>query len=1181
VMTIIEQKLGLRAGADTLSTTWFGRTTLTNVRLGLPLSDQPFVKIPVVTVHHRWLTGLAITRDIGLRSIELDHPTLWVRRDALGRWNLQDVVEMIVNALGPSGVSSAASSPAIPLPAIKIVGATIEVSDASGRNVSIGPVDVIGTPRSAVAWKFTVTIPGHVAIDGVLAPGGSWRQELDLSAHGIRPWIAPWFDRLPANTQLTAHWAGQLIDTPNGLSLAGLLLLHNLSAAALHAGGTADASIGPDAITVNPRDLSLFTPNKLLPRADIIGGSVTLANDNVAVQNLALQLMGGPAKLNASYNLDAGIGQLSAAWDRLTLPGGVVHSGSLTAALTRPFPLELRVDTSIDASGSAPGGPFTAKGNLSAAGSDWTNFDWQAQASTLLWQRVHPLDLSGLRATGKMRGMALSLDSIGRPADAALAGYGWYDFSLASWAVNIAGETWPFHPAEGITFSFHLDADGDRRWVHLHDFSLRPSKDGELVVDGSYDYSIPKPVSLHMRVRNFPDPAHPSVLGGKLDGSAHLTGTIWPRKLDVVGELQGTDLALGPHHLGTIALRVTGTVDNELADIQTEHLALLGGQGDVEGIYSFSGNALDVGLTMRDLSLAQAGRLIGREDCSGTVGGHWHLFLPGLSLNPDRIRFTGLIQANDAAVGNLVSADQIDAQTTLEHGALRMQPITMLNGKTGRGSGDVAIDLNNVHELRGSLTLTDWPVEFPRADGKLSVDLNAPNVVVDLPTASTDFGITVSRLELQATAMLQDKPAGHVQIVASSSGRIADLEQMHVSLLDGAMDGQAHLDLDQFSRSTAQINWQKLDTAAIARFVPALTGLSGRITGTCVLEPASGVLALEPIALHIRSSWSEGRYKTVVLRNLTVNGFLNHTPQYSRIVLADDPSQQSQLAMAGGTVTFWARCGIEPTGEQNRPFGSFLAQVGFNQVSFNQLLHVVLPASPQTPGLLSGNFMLLGNSPPAITPTTVKPVIRTSPDNFDIFAAPAPTTAPAHHQNKHSPAHPAAEPDLISRPALASFLNRFYGEAHANLTDSDLINVGPFQVLYNLMHVSFGSSASKPTGYGDVDVRFESGNLSVTNLRYFNRGTEIDALATISNVANLPDSKLSGSAIGSLRPLSQIKLPFFSDVDTLLAILQQGLTSVTLGGTVRDYKVQAALFKDLGGEMKNYLLGNAENNGGQ
>jgi hypothetical protein len=31
VMTIIEQKLGLRAGADTLSTTWFGRTTLTNV----------------------------------------------------------------------------------------------------------------------------------------------------------------------------------------------------------------------------------------------------------------------------------------------------------------------------------------------------------------------------------------------------------------------------------------------------------------------------------------------------------------------------------------------------------------------------------------------------------------------------------------------------------------------------------------------------------------------------------------------------------------------------------------------------------------------------------------------------------------------------------------------------------------------------------------------------------------------------------------------------------------------------------------------------------------------------------------------------------------------------------------------------------------------------------------------
>ncbi|HEX4124934.1 MAG TPA: hypothetical protein VHY37_09440, partial [Tepidisphaeraceae bacterium] len=308
VMSLIEQKLGLGAGADTLDTTWWGRTTLRNVHLALPLAAEPFVKIPLVTVRTRWLVALALTGNPGLRSIELDHPTLSIHRDALGRWNLQDVIDMIASAVGSAG--SSPSSGAVPIPAIIVNGATVNISDATGRSVSIGPVNIHGTPRSSVTWQFTVSVPDHLTADGMLAPGGSWRQEVNVEAHDVAPWIAPWFDRLPANTRVAAHWLGQMTGSSAGPSLTGLLMLHDLTAAKLRAEGIVDASVGPDGVTMHPRTLALLTPSTLLPRINVIGGAITYANNVIAAQSLSLQLMNGPAKLTASYNVSAGTGRL-------------------------------------------------------------------------------------------------------------------------------------------------------------------------------------------------------------------------------------------------------------------------------------------------------------------------------------------------------------------------------------------------------------------------------------------------------------------------------------------------------------------------------------------------------------------------------------------------------------------------------------------------------------------------------------------------------------------------------------------------------------------------------------------------------------------------------------------------------------------------------------------------------
>src|SRR3954464_11012092 len=46
VVTQVEKGLGLRLGVESVSTGWFGRTTLHGVKIALPLSDQAFADVP-------------------------------------------------------------------------------------------------------------------------------------------------------------------------------------------------------------------------------------------------------------------------------------------------------------------------------------------------------------------------------------------------------------------------------------------------------------------------------------------------------------------------------------------------------------------------------------------------------------------------------------------------------------------------------------------------------------------------------------------------------------------------------------------------------------------------------------------------------------------------------------------------------------------------------------------------------------------------------------------------------------------------------------------------------------------------------------------------------------------------------------------------------------------------------
>ena len=93
VLDSVQKSLGLRAEAASLSAGWFGNTTLRDVRLSLPLSGpaESVLDVPELDVKHTWLPWLILGRPVEIKRLELARPTIHVRQDAAGKWNVAEV----------------------------------------------------------------------------------------------------------------------------------------------------------------------------------------------------------------------------------------------------------------------------------------------------------------------------------------------------------------------------------------------------------------------------------------------------------------------------------------------------------------------------------------------------------------------------------------------------------------------------------------------------------------------------------------------------------------------------------------------------------------------------------------------------------------------------------------------------------------------------------------------------------------------------------------------------------------------------------------------------------------------------------------------------------------------------------------------------------------------------------
>jgi hypothetical protein len=1132
VLAQLESQFRLRVSVGSVSTGWLGRATLRNVTFALPLADHPILEVSTVQARHTSVFGLIVGRDFIINALDLRQAKLQLVRAADGRWNFQEIVDVVAQSNKKAGGSSRLDS----FPRIRISDATISIIDGP-RRCEINDVTFDGAPESALTWKFALEIPHHAHIGGRLVPGFEWQHEIDAQFDDVAAWIRPWLN-LPADASFQGAWRGRLGEG----QVRGRLQIDRAALAGSSADGGIDISQAGGILEMRPDHLRVQTRYGAVKELTALSGSVTYQNDLIRANAVQLSAYGGPAIVSGYYDLAGQTGQIQAGWDRLALPHGIIHGGNLTASIRRPFPTQFVLEGTLFSYATTPQGPWRAQLNFGAQGDAGSDVSWHLTASELAWNRRNAIRLDGLHLTGSVhrsdQGVAtIALASATLPDSKAMSGSGFYNVADRSWEMTLQGARLPIQLVSGAMIGFDMRARGNASLVELKRFELRQA-DSSLAASGFYRYGVPKPLQINVVVASpssyeSAEPSQP-IVGGAIRGNVELVGMLSPLQVELGGQLNGRNVSVAGRWLGEVALRLAGEVNPERAELRTERLRAFDGDWYFRGTYTFAEELLDVDLRVGGLPLKSLGNVAKNPSMEGVVDGDWDAYVLSLPLSAQKIRLRGHGSIRDFRAKS-IAADEVDFITTMDDGQLSVDPIALRCG-AGRGTATLNWNISSPRHLDGAIALSDWPVNA--GDAHAVVKLEIPQIDLDLPQPATTqlparlLQILTTSAQMHVAARWKDRPIGELTLTGDSDGRIATIRTLSGTLLGANLHGSAVYDVDAPLKTRASLWFDELNAARIVEVVPELGGLTGQLHGAATLGPATAAHPLEPLALGMQVQFDSAHYRDIPIGLLNLNLFINT----DRIVLDDRPDHGSTIQLAQGFARFWGRWG-----RRENEFSS-QAEIQLDNLNVDQIARAVDPKIKPTPGRVSGRMMFL----------------YTSPSSGLRAALPPAQQAPL-------------------RPAVRQFMANLYGETTLTLTHSNIATVPIISDLYYLM--SLGQASRGAIGSGGASLRLENGTLHADEIRYTNRGIDARIQLDSPRMWDFPHNPVSGFAVGSAQPLAALKLPLVSDIQSALTAVQTNFTPTQIGGNWKDITTTPIAFSSIGQAMKEFLLGDIGSGG--
>ena len=996
------------------------------------------------------------------------------------------------------------------------------------------------------------------------------------------------------------------------------------------------AAAGPDPlVTISPTNLQIVTTKAAVPTLGVVAGNLMYDAAGLHARGLKVNALGGAASVDLAFDPKSLNGDLTARWTGLTLKAGVRQGGQLTASLRQPFPGQPLIRVEVDDQGSIGDATATAGGKggtkwdaavaVTGQGTSWTSIDWVLGVPRLkLDSGEKSYDLSGITATVQQRPTTIDLLGLTLPpttngatgvttnvAAAATGGNaapassdvrvtattvksagssngpnaGGSPFGLTfassahvdlpdeakgrklNWTATASGGVLASYQGSPIPVTLAVDANGNDKVYTLKRFALSAA-DADVRADGTYDRSNPKPVALHVALTQSPRLNPNAPVQGTFNGDFKIVGLLFPLDpvtdaqpttaattapatrpaaapaslrvrpyLTTVGTLHTSELVLFGKPIGDIDIRLAGDVktphpprtaggpeaaDDEVlparvhVDLKSTEFALFQAPWTLSVEYPNDDGAAELNLSTRDLPLDTVVKAATGQQESPIAGqlasAHWRLTASGVGLG--KVDLASEYHLTNLRAGSL-TADTVDAQASFHDGVAKLDPVVAKHG-SGRTDLSVTYALAAPTRVKTHVTVRDWPYPLTAALGG-TTEARA--------NADVDMGVDLRLKGAVGTVGASVDVVLHPPV----GTRRADQTLAHAQL-SADVRGRT-LNLDELSgrvlngtfSGSGQVDVGKpLEAAGNVKWQDVDAGALATITGNKALADLGGIFSGTVTVAPSR----DPRTLEPVRIDVNVASRDGHyrtvklgTPD--RLLMAHAVAyanvnravlDHSDIFVAGGVVHAWGRVGAD--------LGTQSVIVEYKGLSLQQLTHAVPEqVDGDVPGTLNGELRVIRNG---------------------------------------------------------SGLNAITGGGHADLVDADLVHVKAIGKLYDLLNK--GGKNLEPVGRGGTDLSVEAGSVRVTGLRFLNRGVEVKGLLTVGPVdlGDLDNALLGGQVVGTLRDLKGSRIPFLNDFDKTFSVIQSGLSTLNVGGTLGKPKITPASADEIGTGLRELLVGDAQ-----
>jgi hypothetical protein len=1108
ILTKVSSRLGMDVSAESFSLGWGGNVVLGQMHVRMPLGDSVVFSADRMKLGLGAVPLLVLGRPIHVRSMELDHPTVFLRQGEDGRWNVQDVWTRVVAAFETSQKRSRQGR----LPEVIVRNGMLQITDSGGTTQTLRPIGFDGHRQGQVLWSFDLQAPPVVHASGRVIEGSDWAHEVRFHVKEIGPMVCSVLREDLSAIRLEGQWKGTLA---HGV-LRGAIQLDECVVARAALQGSAQVVAMSDGVTIHPQNLIAGEPNLPGETIQLTDGVVRISRARIALESLAVKAHALGATIDGRWDWEARSGELSGSWAAAELRPSSGYDGTCWFSVASPRQGRKEVQAKIMVQAQTPLGSWHAVAEAQAGGKGWRMSRWQVKVPVFSWARgERQVDVADVAARIELHWPEVRLTSLSIPAAQQVDGQARFDADTRRWSAQVAVERWhgPSLGASGL--DLRLSAEGDDKEARISELHAALGE-SVLTVRGGLSLVTWNLRKVHLSAHG---PARVLRLGGtspppgRWQLEANVTGQVQPVSLDAEATLTGQDIALGKRRVDCVQIPVHVRADTDRVEAITQPFDVLGGHWQSTGRYEFCGRVTRVHVLAADLSLAAVAGMAGWPLTSqGQAHAAVTLHMPGLEIQ--KAVATGDWSARDVNLPPLV-AHHAQGALRISGGLVQLKNI-QLEQEGGHIDANASLQLDEPQVVSIELSTHRWP---------LSLDGPSLTVVVDGRTklrANVVKKTADGDAQLAGRVVWHDKDLADIRLAALVRGQTVDVHELHAQILGGTAAGTAVIPLNRWSDSVAQLRWQGIQPKQLQAWLPSLTRFQGTMSGALVIEqtredagsgsgtrdqgPATSVTdrrissptrPLGPMRFVLDTDIAGGRFGPAQFDVCRMTGYLDP----KRLLV-----ENARFDVLGGRVVAQARF----SRHAGTYYGSVVAD--FNELSLDQLVHAIDPNAAEHPGRLAGSAMVL---------------------------------------------------PVFERGILLS------GGGRVRLTESDLANNTIVRSLYNTLSLHFGSQ--EPTGTGEVELQLQGPAVVLSSAQYFNRGVEIRGAGRIANVNLGANSPVAGYAVASTRVLKGVKLPGIRSLDRLLDVLQTSAGSVKIAGVVDNVQVQVVPLPEVLGPFRRLL----------